>query len=182
MSDHSLRKILHSSLHTHPYQMMVVQKLNDSDYPINKTCVRIFWRAVLISCDEAHFHLSEMVKSLTIILKKSINGHFIVQKLWCHVPLVILVWVRISLKGAVLQRQQHHSTVVNFFHPKVNVLFNYHDIEDVWFHKDGTPSHISRSLGILRNLLSGILSFYRVILVCHHVCQIWPDVIFFLCG
>ena len=66
MSDRSVRRILHDDLNMHPYKTMIVQELSPTDYGTRVTLCSDILRevpptAILISSDEAHFHLSGMV-------------------------------------------------------------------------------------------------------------------------
>ena len=92
MSATSVHRILHRSLHMHPYKIMVVQELSERDY---ETCTNLSRdilqsippTSVTICSDEAHFYLSGMVNKQTsdighkIILVNSTNDHFIVRRL-----------------------------------------------------------------------------------------------------
>ena len=62
-----LRRILHADLNLHPYKMMLAQELSERDHA-NRRAIsaeileRVPASAVLLSSDEAHFHLSGAVK------------------------------------------------------------------------------------------------------------------------
>ena len=66
MSATSVHRILHWSLHMHPYKIMVVQELSERDYETRTNLSRDILQSipptsVTICSDEAHFHLSGMV-------------------------------------------------------------------------------------------------------------------------
>ena len=66
LSLRSVRRILHLDLKFHPYKLMVVQELLDRDHEIRVACCQdilehVPANAVLITSDEAHFHLSGYV-------------------------------------------------------------------------------------------------------------------------
>jgi len=66
MSAASVHRILHRSLHMHPYKIMVVQELSERDYETRTNLSRNILQSILptsvtICCDEAHFYLSGMV-------------------------------------------------------------------------------------------------------------------------
>ena len=66
MSATSVHRILHRSLHMHPYKIMVVQELSKKDYETRTNLSRDILQSipptsVTIYSDEAHFHLSGMV-------------------------------------------------------------------------------------------------------------------------
>jgi hypothetical protein len=66
ISSRSLRRILHIDLKLHPYKMMLAQELSERD-PANRTAIseeileQVPAAAVLLSSDEAHFHISGAV-------------------------------------------------------------------------------------------------------------------------
>ena len=62
----SVHRILHSSLHMHPYKIMVAQELSERDYETRTNLSRDIFQSipptsVTICSDEAHFRLSGMV-------------------------------------------------------------------------------------------------------------------------
>ena len=66
LSDRSVRRILHADLKFHPYKMMIVQELSERDWENRRACSNdilqnIPQNALLITSDEAHFHLSGCV-------------------------------------------------------------------------------------------------------------------------
>ena len=66
LSDRSVKLILHTHLHMHPYKMMITQELSERDFETRRAvCEDILQNipvgVVLISSDEAHFHLSGTV-------------------------------------------------------------------------------------------------------------------------
>ncbi|XP_025407883.1 uncharacterized protein LOC112681783 [Sipha flava] len=66
LSDRSVRRILHRDLHMHPYKIMITQALSERDFETCRAvCEDILQNIpagnVLISSDEAHFHLSGIV-------------------------------------------------------------------------------------------------------------------------
>ena len=66
ISSRSLRRILHADLRLHPYKMMMGQELSERDANRRAISAEILEQvpaaAVLLSCDEAHFHISGAVK------------------------------------------------------------------------------------------------------------------------
>jgi len=66
ISSRSLRRILHADLNLHPYKMMLAQELRERDHANHRAISaeileQIPDAAVLLSSDEAHFHLSGAV-------------------------------------------------------------------------------------------------------------------------
>ena len=66
ISSRSLRRILHADLRLHPYKMMMGQELSERDANRRAISAEILEQvpaaAVLLSSDEAHFHISGAVK------------------------------------------------------------------------------------------------------------------------
>ena len=63
---HSVRQILKSDLRFHPYKLMVAQELLERDHETRVACCKDIFEnvpadAILITSDEAHFHLSGFV-------------------------------------------------------------------------------------------------------------------------
>ena len=63
ISSQSLRRILHADLNLHPYKIMLAQELSESDHANHgaisvEILEQIPAAAVLLSSDEAHFHVS----------------------------------------------------------------------------------------------------------------------------
>ena len=67
ISSRNLRRILHADVNLHPYKMMLAQKLSERDHA-NRRAIsaeileQVPAAAVLLSSDEARFHLSGAVK------------------------------------------------------------------------------------------------------------------------
>ena len=115
MSTTSVHRILHRSLHMHPYKIMVVQELSERDYDTRTNLSRDILQSipptsVTICSDEAHFHLSGMVNKQNFRywsqnnLRELTNDHFIVRRLPFGVLWAVLgCGVLTSLKRKVLQ-------------------------------------------------------------------------------
>jgi hypothetical protein len=66
ISSWSLRRILHADLKLHPYKMMLAEELSERDHTNRKTISaeileQVPAAAVLLSSDEAYFHISGTV-------------------------------------------------------------------------------------------------------------------------
>jgi len=66
ISDRSFRRILHEDLSFHPYKLMLVQELHDTDYDNRKNlCQQILLpippTSTVFCSDEAHFYISGTV-------------------------------------------------------------------------------------------------------------------------
>jgi len=67
ISSRSLRRILHADLKLHPYKIMLAQELSERDHANHRAISaeileQVPVAAVLLSSDEAHFHISGAVK------------------------------------------------------------------------------------------------------------------------
>jgi hypothetical protein len=67
ISSRSLRRILHADLKLHPYKMMLAQELSERDHASRRAISaeileQVPAAAVLLSSDEAHFHISGAIK------------------------------------------------------------------------------------------------------------------------
>ena len=178
MSYSSVRRILHRSLHMHPYKIMVVQELSENDYETRATLCRDILQAisptsVLICSDEAHFHLSGMVNKQNFRYWSDSNPrHLHEQPL--HSPKVT-VWCAMGNFGVwgpyffeeegstvTVTSDRYCEMLERFLCPKVIRLLTDHNPDNVWFQQDGATSHSSRrSLGILRDMFPGHLVSLR---------------------
>lgn len=75
LSDRTVRRILHTDLKFHPYKLMIVQKLQERNWEnLMACCDDIFQNvpanAVLLTSDEAHFHLSASISKIFVIGRK----------------------------------------------------------------------------------------------------------------
>ncbi|XP_076039316.1 uncharacterized protein LOC143024401 [Oratosquilla oratoria] len=66
LSDRTVRRILHTDMQFHPYKLMIAQKLHESDLEDSMSCCtdvlqNVPVNDVLLTTDEAHFHLSGCV-------------------------------------------------------------------------------------------------------------------------
>ena len=98
VSRESVRRILNFDLKFHPYKMMIVQELHERDYQTRKTCSEEILKnlsenSVLITSDEAHFHLSGYVNKQNFRYWSDQNPHNLMKKplhskrvtVWCAV-------------------------------------------------------------------------------------------------
>jgi hypothetical protein len=72
ISSWSLRRMLHADLKLHPYKMMLAQELSDRDHANRRAISAEILEqgpaaAVLLSSDEAHFHISGAVKKKSFL-------------------------------------------------------------------------------------------------------------------
>ena len=115
MSATSVHRILHRSLHMHPYKIMVVQELRERDYEIRTNLSQDILQSipptsVTICSDEAHFHLSGMVNKKNFRYWSQNNPRELHQRplhspkvtVWCAMG-SFGVWDPTFLKRKVLQ-------------------------------------------------------------------------------
>ncbi|KAL4142309.1 hypothetical protein QTP88_004793 [Uroleucon formosanum] len=104
LSDRSVRRILHTHIHMHPYKMMITQELSARDFETRRAvCEDILQNipvgAVLISSDEAHFHLSGTVNKQNFRYWATENPQEIHQRP-LHSPYVT-VWCAVAEFGVL---------------------------------------------------------------------------------
>ena len=169
MSATSVHRILHRSLHMHPYKIMVVQELSERDYETRTNLSRdilqsISPTSVTICSDEAHFHLSGMVNKQNFRYWSQNNPRELHQRP-LHSPKVT-VWCAMGSFGVgspyffeeegatvTVTSDRYCEMLERFLRPKVAQLLADYEPDDVWFQQDGATSHTSRrSLGILQNM------------------------------
>ena len=160
MSATSVHRILHRSLHMHPYKIMVVQELSERDYETRTNLSRVILQfipstSVTICSDEAHFHLSGMVNKQ--------NNPCELHQRPLHSPKVT-VWCAMGSFGVwgpyffeeegatvTVTSDRYYEMIERFLRPKVAQLLADYEPDDVWFQQDGATSHTSRrSFGILQ--------------------------------
>ena len=154
MSDRSVRRILHQELNMHPYKMMVVQELNETDYETRTTLCGDILRevpptAVMICSDEAHFHLSGIINKQNFRYWSDTNPQELHQRP-LHSPKVTVgcavgnfgVWGPYFFEEdgvtVTVTSDRYCKMLEHFLRPKVTDLLN--DQEDLWFQQDGATS------------------------------------------
>ena len=80
LSDTTVRRILHQDLNFHPYKLMLVQELNQQDFgrrtTFAETTLQMFEEdaeLVILTSDEAHFHLNRSVNKQNFRYWSTIN-------------------------------------------------------------------------------------------------------------
>ena len=169
MSATSVHRILHRSLHMHPYKIMVVQELSESDYETRTNLSRDIFQSipptsVAICSDEAHFHLSGTVNKQNFRYWSQNNPRELHQRP-LHSPKVT-VWCAMGSFGVwgpyffeeggatvTVTSDRYCEMLERFLRPKVAQLLADHEPDGVWFQQDGAKSHTSRrSLEILQDM------------------------------
>lgn len=170
ISDRSVRRILHSDLKFHPYKMMLVQQLNANDWASRKDACEIMLEnvhqdAIILSSDEAHFHLSGFVNKQNYrywapnnpreIFEKPLHSQYVT--VWCAVSKfgIIGPYFFEELNRRVTVTSHRYVNMLNeFLLPKLND-FQGHEI---WFQQDGATAHTARiAMDVLRETFPGRL-------------------------
>ncbi|PNF29530.1 hypothetical protein B7P43_G01911 [Cryptotermes secundus] len=158
--------------------MMVTQELSERDFETRKAaCEDILQNipsgAVLISSDEAHFHLSGTVNKQNFRYWSAENPQELHQRP-LHSPRVT-VWCAVAEFGVwgpyffeengltvTVTSNRYCHMIETFLRPKLNQFVGDHEEGQAWFQQDGATAHTSRrSLAILRELFPGRLLSLR---------------------
>jgi hypothetical protein len=178
LSDRSVKRILHRDLHMHPYKMMITQALSERDFETRRAvCKDILQNIpagnVLISSDEAHFHMSGIVNKQNFrywavenpqkLYQRSLQSPYVT--VWCAVSdfgvLGPYFFEENGLRVTVNSDRYCHM-IETFLRPNLNQIARNHVEGEVWFQQDGATAHTSRrSLDILRELFPGRLLSLR---------------------
>jgi len=170
ISSRSFRRILHADLNLRPYKMMLAQELSERDHANRRAiCAEILEQvlaaAVLLSSDEAHFHLSGAVNKQNFRYWAERNPREL-QERPLHSPRVT-VWCAVVDFGLIgpyffeedgatvtVTSDRYVEMLETFLRPKLDDV----DTEDVWFQQDGATAHTARcSLRVLREMFPGRL-------------------------
>lgn len=165
ISSRSVRRILHSHLKMHPYKIMLAQELSVQDYASRRAlCEQLLEQvpaaSVLLSSDEAHFHLTGAVNKQNFRYWAEQNPRELHEQP-LHSPRVT-VWCAVGDFGVIgpyffeaegitvtVNSDRYVHMLETFLRPKLEEI----DAEDVWFQQDGATAHTSRrSLGVLREM------------------------------
>lgn len=170
----SVRRILHFDLKFHPYKMMVVQELLERDYENRKNCSekileKVSKNSVLITSDEAHFHLNGFVNKQNFRYWSEQNPcNLMEQSLHCK---RVTVWCAVGKFGVwgpyffeendncvSVNSSRYCEMLLGFLKPKLPSLGN----NDVWFQQDGATAHTAaKSLEILKEMFPSRLISIR---------------------
>ena len=166
LSLRSVRRILHLDLKFHPYKLMVVQELLDRDHKIRVACCQdilehVPANAVLITSDEALFHLSGYVNKQNFRYWSESNQRSLHEKplhskrvtVWCAVANV-RVWGPCFFEEEEnvisVTSSRYVQMLQNFLKRK---LLDLDDNSMVWFQQDSATAHTAKnSMDVLRDL------------------------------
>ena len=105
LSDTTVRRILHQDLNFHPYKLMLVQELNQQDFgrtTFAETMLQMFKEdpdLVILTSDEAHFHLNGSVNKQNFRYWSMINPRQVhEQPLHCD---RVTVWAVVAKFGLI---------------------------------------------------------------------------------
>ena len=161
ISSQSLRRILHANLKLHPYKMMLAQELSERDHA-NRRAIsaeileQVPAATVLLSSDEAHFHISVAVNKQNFRYWAESNPRELQERL-LHSPRVT-VWCAVADLGVIgpyffeeggatvtVTANRYVEILETFLRPKLEDV----DTEHAWFQQDGATAYTARrSLGV----------------------------------
>ncbi|PNF37887.1 hypothetical protein B7P43_G07408 [Cryptotermes secundus] len=148
----SMRRILHTHLHFHPYKMVVVQELSPGDFQNRITACKTLLETLppdtlVFFSDEAHFHLSGYVNKQNKCYWNGNNPRELHER--PHHSDKVTVWCALSRVGVIGPEM-----IKNFFEPALEEMH----IGNVWFQQDGAMAHTARaSITVLRAKFPGHL-------------------------
>lgn len=174
ISDRTVRRILHQDLHFHPYKIMVVQELSERDRASRiASCHAILENvpnnAVVLSSDEAHFHLSGYVNKQNFRYRAENNPRQLHERplhsqhvtVWCAVAdfgIIGPYFFEEEGRTVTVTSQRYVHMLNNFLKPKPNEIGN----RVVWYQQDGATAHTARqSMEVLRQMFPGRLISLR---------------------
>lgn len=176
ISDRSVRRMLNFDLKFHPYKIQVVQELTENDLANRWSCsekilrfIRSKPNAVIMTSDEAHFHLSGTVNKQNFRYWAEHNPRELHQKplhskrvtVWCAVG-------NCGIWGPYFFEENGQTTTVTsdrytemlrtFVKPKTDTVTDHQII----FQQDGATSHTARqSMEVLKEMFPGCLISIR---------------------
>lgn len=172
MSTSTVRRILHTDLHFHPYKIAVVQQLNEQDFPQRlqfcRQMLTIFEEnenLIFLMSDEAHFHLNGFVNKQNCRYWAERNPHQLHERplhspkvtVWCAVGKVGVIgpYFFEENDAAVTVTADRYIAMLNtFFIPELRNRGI--DFQNVLFQQDGATAHTARAtMAVLRNLFPG---------------------------
>jgi hypothetical protein len=169
ISNRTVRRILHAELRFHPYKIMVVQKMNETDYPqrlnFAHTMLTLYEEnenMTLLMSDEAHFHLEGSVNKQNSRYWAAESPRKIHQKplhspkvtVWCAVGKNCIIGPYFFEQNGVtvtVTAERYIGMINTFFIPELRR--RRIAINRVWFQQDGATAHTARaSMDVIRRL------------------------------
>lgn len=165
ISNRTLRRILHSDLHFHPYKIQVVQKLKEADKPLRVAFCRQFLQILkndenqlnfLMMTDEAHFHLSGYVNKQNYRYWSDVNPQQFHERplhdekvtVWCGVSIFGIIgpyFFEENNRNVTINSERYVNMLRVFLRPELRRLGQNH----IWFQQDGATAHTARQTRIL---------------------------------
>lgn len=167
ISDRSVRRMLHLDLKFHPYKMAFVHTIQNGDYQrrvdASQTLLQnVPKNSILLTSDEAHFHLSGYVNKQNYRYWAPENPRELHQT-----PLHsqrVTVWAMVAAFGVwepyffeengravTVTSARYVQMLQTFVQPKLQQLNG-----EVWFQQDGATAHTARaSMSVLNQMFPG---------------------------
>lgn len=178
ISSRTVRRILHSDLHLHPYKLRVVQELSPEDWvkrtdACNAILTSVQPDTILWSSDEAHFHLSGSVNKHNFRYWATENPRELHQRplhspkvtVWCAVSSIGIIGPYFFESGGstvTVNSVRYCEMLENFLLPKMEEYGEEYDTEAFWLQQDGATAHTARrSRQILQEQFPGRLISLR---------------------
>jgi transposase len=172
ISERTVRRILHTDLHLHPYKIMIGQELSPADWGRHTDCCNGILAAVpptgiLWSSDEAHFHLSGTVNKQNFRCWAAENPRELHARplqspkvtVWCTLLSIGVSGPYFFEEGGVtvtVNSSRYCDKLENFLRLKIEEYGEEHTLEDFWFQQDGATAHTARCLcAILKEMFPG---------------------------
>lgn len=179
LSERSVRRMLHLDLKFHPYKMALVHAIHEGDFQKRvDACQAILQNvprnAVLLTSDEAHFHLTGFVNKQNYRYWAAEN-----PRERHETPLHsqrVTVWAMVSAFGVwepyffeengaavTVTSARYIHMLQTFVQPKLQQLDG-----EIWFQQDGATAHTSRaSMQVLNQMFPGRI-------ISHRADLLWP--------
>ena len=160
LSRRLLQRILHDELNSHPYKIVIVQKLLPNDFVQHRLFCEIMLEIIasddvmLMMSDEVHFHLDGYVSKQNCQFWAAENPQKLHQRplhnakvsVWCGISKVGIVGPYFfEEEGATVTVTSERCVEMlrNFLRPQLQSLWV--NMEEMWFQQDGATAHTARS-------------------------------------
>lgn len=159
MSDRSIRRILHSDLHFHPYKIAIVQKLQPQDYANRQTfseqMIDLDDEKILVMSDEAHFHLDGYVNKQNFRYWSNANPQELHERplhsakvtVWCAVTKKCVIgpyFFEEDGRTVTVNHERYLRMLESFLIPELKR--KRLAIRKIWFQQDGATAHTANAV------------------------------------
>ncbi|GBN79769.1 hypothetical protein AVEN_56597-1 [Araneus ventricosus] len=164
LSQRSLRRILHEDLKFHPNKMMLVQEMKECNWPNRKKCCEVLLENVVpddvvLSSDEAHFHLSGCVNKQNFRYWAESNPrqkherplHTEHVTVWCavsHLGAIDAYFFEENNETVTVNSQRYVHMLRSFVQPQLHQFGQ----SEVWFQQDGAIVQITNYFQIIHGI------------------------------